>query len=288
MSILMKRALVLIATLTLAGIAVGCDSNQSTLGDDPGMEGTNEFDQQGSLGQEPVDDPSGEFAQEGQAENSDMQAPSEVDQQDDLMAEGDSPSSDQAATDDQAPADDQQPGMAEGQDEMASADETEELEIQSARDTVATSLGIPASAVIVDSEDRQKIINASDEFEREARVTASTVEGYLGRVDSSVLDEEQQTAYQELQSGVATLDEDLNQYAMADSDQRDDMKSQLEDHLAQIDENWKSISGEIDFSQAATGGGPEDDMDSATPDNIEAPPASDESGEQPSDETQTY
>lgn len=302
MSILMKRALVLIATLTLAGMAVGCDSNKSTLGDDPGLEGSNEYNQEGTLGQEPVDDPAGNLAQEEQAANSELQPPSamdepgedpSLDQPADEFAQADSPyGDDQAGTDDQAPIDDQQPAVAEDQDEMASADEpgdeAEDSRVQSARDTVSTSLGIPASAVIIAPEDRQKIMSATDEFEREARVTASTVEGYLGQVDESALNEEQQTAYQELQTGITTLDEDINQFSMAESDQRDDMKSQIEDHLAKIDENWKSISGEIDFSQSATGGGPEEGMDSNTPDNIDDTPASDESGDQPLDETQTY
>jgi len=285
MSTLMKRVLVLIAALTLAGVTVGCDRRDTRVGEIPEMEGPSDFDQQGNEGQ--AYDPSGA---PGQAANPGIQAPSEMGAPDEgtaqpgadpsQMAQGDSPV-EQPATGENA----------QNQDELAGTnqpgDQGMDSTMTATREKVSSTLGIPATAVYIDSQDEQKIKNASDDFEREARVTASTVERYLGRVDASALDEEQQSAYDELQTSITTLDTDIEQFAMASGSQRDELKSQLEEHLSSIDENWEKISDSIDFSQSATGGGPEEG-----PDDSVIEPGIDESGQQPSDDnmggTETY
>lgn len=285
MSNLMKRVLVLIAALTLAGVTVGCDRRDSRVGEMPEMEGPSGIDPQGSDQQ--AYDPTGA---PGQAANPGIQAPSETGSPDEPGAQPGSDPSQMAQGDSPA----EQPAMGENtqqQDELAGTnqpgDQGMNATLTETRDKVSSTLGIPASAVYIDSQDEQKIINAPDEFEREARVTASTVERYLGRVDASALDAEQQSAYDELQTGITTLDTDIEQFAMASGEQRDELKSQIEEHLSSIDENWEKISDTIDFSQSATGGGPED-----SPDDSVIEPGIDESGQQPSDDdmggTQTY
>ncbi|AWV89820.1 hypothetical protein DN745_10905 [Bradymonas sediminis] len=299
----MKRALVLIATFTLAGAAVGCDSNRSSLDGQPGFESSENIEQQDNMGQAEVDDQFGGLAQqEGQGVDSPQAVPvdpgqpvtpdpgqpatAEAEQPGAMpeqpiadpteMAEADSPDPQPEAADN-----------AEAQDEMASntesADEPEDSRIKQTRESVSSSLGIPASAVIVAAEDREKIMSAEEEFEREARVTASTVEKYLDQVDSSSLDDSQKEAYQELQTSITTLDTDLDQFAMSEAEQRDDMKSQIEEHLSSIDKNWKSILDRVDFSDSAIGGGPEEGQDDSSD-----LPEFDDSAEQPMEDNKTY
>lgn len=293
MSILMKRVLVLIAALTLAGMTVGCDRTDSSLGDTPGLEGANNFDPQGITDQEQAYDPTGA---PGQAANSGIQAPSEMGASNDNPAQAEQPGADPSqmaqgnTLDDQPAANEnsQTQGELAGADQAGQqAQDNQDNTLSATRDKVSSTLGIPTSAVIIDSQDEQTIRDAPDEFEREARVTASTVERYLDRVDASSFDDEQQSAYQELQTSMTTLDADIDQFAMATGDQRDELKSQVEEHLSSIDDNWEKISDSIDFNQSATGGGPEEGQD-----NSIIQPGMDESGQQPSDqnsgEVETY
>lgn len=298
MSNLFKRAIVLIATLTLAGMAVGCDSNSSSLGDSATQPGESDNAQQGTLDEnEPIGQLGSPSNQEQVAGTEGQQEMPGADQQgeDPSQAEPQQNDPSQMAENESQPDPSATGEQAANQDEMARAgqpSDAEDVTINQTRDSVSAALGIPESAVIVAVEERQAIMEAPDEFEREARVTASTVQNYLGQIDESSLSDRQQAAYQELESGASTLDQDIEQFAMAEGDQRDALKSQVEERLNTINENWKNISDQIDFSQSATGGGPEEGLDSPMEDDLDSQPEVEQPGDQPADqnsgETETY
>jgi hypothetical protein len=148
--------------------------------------------------------------------------------------------------------------VAEAREEVREGATQESEALAETREDVAETLEIPTSAVVFAPELRQAIIDSPDAFEREALGTVGTVENYLGEMDTASFNEEQRTAFNELQSEVPELKQDLEQFASAEGQQREQMKSDIQTRLDRIHENWQLVAMVIDFEQPATGGGPFD------------------------------
>lgn len=297
MSTVIKRAMLVFAALMLVGITTGCDRRTSDV--DRGTDQETTLGQTG-VAQEPDDNQfaqgsDDEFAQQNQDPNRLNVPPTPVGEtppgvesgSDNAAGMGDQGSLAQnqgSTAEDQGSTADDQGSMAGDQGALAQGDS-----IDKAREKVAGDLDIPASAVIVSEQDRTTLASAGDDLEREARLTVSTIQNYVGRIDTSGFDQGEREAYSDLNSDISMLNQDLERFSTAVGDQRDDMKSRVEDKLGDIKDNWKKISSKIDFDQpSATGGGPV--MDDNAPnqgihspdmDNTQTPPAG-----QPSDQQQ--
>jgi hypothetical protein len=149
-------------------------------------------------------------------------------------------------------------------DPMAQPDQMVEQDqevIQEVRDEVADELGIPASAVVIDSQMSQDIPQLTSEVQRRGWVTVSTIEDYLTRLNMDTLEQEQRQAATELQQQVPRAEQTLQQMQQATEEQAQEMESDLEEQLSQIGDNWDEISDELDFEQQPAGGGPIDQQE---------------------------
>lgn len=283
MSTLTHRIIGVFAILLLVGLTAGCDRTSSDRDRQQRTE-IGQTDQMDRMNEGAVSD---DFAAEQSPPTPVGERPDEVDQPGDQLAEN-QPTTDPAADDQQIGqpsvdeqqlgdpmADDQRAAEQTDDDQLAGeqmADNTEPgavVNIETlgeTREDVADDLDIPVSAVVVSEQAQERFSTATDDTERKALLTVSTINTYMDQLDTtSFSDDDERGAFARLQADINTLDQNVQQYTTLQADQRDELKSRLDDNLDDVNDNFKKISKYIDFSRStATGGGPLDEADEPT------------------------
>ncbi|QDG52313.1 hypothetical protein FIV42_16680 [Persicimonas caeni] len=138
---------------------------------------------------------------------------------------------------------------------------TGEEDLEETRDDVADELGIPTNALVFGPDVRQSILNANNDFEREAWGTVGAIEQQLTRINMQDLDETEQQAAQELQQQITSAQQNLQEMERASEQEAEQMESQMEEELGEIRKNWNEIVDKMKFEEQPAGGGPLEDQE---------------------------